>query len=167
MLSKIFNIVLESNTFNFLVFIGLLWLICRKIKIDNFISGLQKKIEDEVNNSKMIKKDSQATLNKAENKIENIENDVDEIIKKSKKTAKTIAENIVKSSKSQIDIIENNAQKAHTNDIYKAKRNLNEFAVKESIKITKADIKKRLSENNSLHQKYIDEALNELEGINI
>ena len=167
MLSKIFNIILETNTLNFLVFAGLIWFICKKINLAGLIAELQKNTETEVNNSTKVKEDSQTALSKAEEKMKNVGNDVNEIIKKSESTAKTIAENIVKSSKGQTDIIENNAQKALANDIFKTKRSLNEFAVKESIKMTKAEIKKRLLENKSLHQKYIDEAINELEEMNL
>ena len=165
MISKIFNIILESNTFNFLIFVGLVWLICKKINLGAMLSELQKQTETEVNHSTKIKKDSQNMLVKAENMMKNVENDVDEIIKKSEMTAKTIGENIVSSAKGQIDIIESNALKARKNDIYKTKRILGEFTVKKSIEMTRAGIEKRLEENKFLHQKYIDEALNELEGI--
>lgn len=166
MLSKIFNIILESNTFNFLVFAGLIWLICKKINLSGMVTSLQKKTENEVNNSINIKKDSQDALAKAESKMETVEKNTDEIIKKSEKTAKTIAENIVFSSKGQIEIIENNAKKSFENDIYKTKRSLNEFTVKKSIELTKAKIENSLTKDKALHQKYIDEALNELENIN-
>ena len=167
MLPKFFHIILESNTFNFLIFTGLILLIFKKINLGKIITDLQQKTETEVNNSVQIKKDSQATLTKAENKIKNVKNDIEGIIQKSEKTAKTIAENIIKSSKNQIEIIENNAQKTLENDICKSKRELNEFTVKKSIELTRANIKTKLEENNSLHQKYIDEALNELEGITL
>ena len=167
MLAKIWHLILESNTFNFIVFLLILALIFKKIKLGELIQKLQQNIENTINNSIKAKEDSEVLLNKAEKQMETVDSDIDKIVNKAKKTAKTVAKNIISSSKGQIEIIENNKQKIIENDTYKIKRSLSDFTIRESIKLTKTDIETRLKQDKNLHQKYIDEAITELEGLEI
>ena len=167
MLVKIWHLVLESNTFNFIVFVLIFAYIFKKIKLGEMIQKLQQNIENTINNSIKAKKDSEILLNNAEKQMETVDTDIDKIVNNAKKTAKTVAENIISSSKGQIEIIENNTQKIIFNDIYKVKRSLSDFTIKESIKLTKNDIETKLKQDKNLHQKYIDEAITELESIEI
>ncbi|MBQ7450718.1 hypothetical protein IJS77_04810 [bacterium] len=166
MLLNIWNEILKSNTFNFIIFLVIIALILKKINIAKILENIKQNTENSVNNSIKAKKDSQTALIKSENKMKGVEKDVEKIITESKATADIMASNIVSGAKGQIEIIQNNAKKVIVNDLYKTKKSLSDFAIKESIQLTRDNIKNKLNENKGLHQKYIDEALNELEKIN-
>ena len=167
MFSQIADVILKSNTFNFIVFSILIALILKKIDFSALVEKLRKKAEDEVNSSSKAKKDSQTALINAEKKIEKADKDVEKIIEDSESTAAVMASNIISGANGPIEIIRNNAQKVITNDIYKTRKKLSDFTIKESIKLAEENIKDKLKNDETLHQKYIDEAINELEGINL
>lgn len=166
MMSNVWNIILESNTFNFLIFILFLGLILKKINLKNKIINLQQNTENEVNTSKRAKKDSQSSLMKAESMMKKVDEDTEKIINDSKNTAEVIAKNIISSASTQIEIINKNAKKVIENDEYKVKKSLSDYLVKKSLEQVESDIKNKINKDSTLHQKYIDEAINELEGIN-
>lgn len=166
MLSNIWNIILQSNTFNFLIFILILGLIFKKIKLKNKIINLQQQKENEVNSAKKAKKDSQSSLIKAESKMQTVGEDMEKIINDSKYTAEIMANNIISSANSQIETINKNAKKIIDNNEYKVKKSLSDFVIKKSLEQAKTDIKNQTDKNADLHQKYIDEAITKLEDIN-
>ena len=165
MLSNIWDIILESNTFNFLVFVIIFAFLFKKINIAEMISGLQSKIEQTVEDSSIAKEESQKSLKSAQKRIEHLESETEKIIKDADEAANIIAEKIVAGADSQIDIIEKNADKAIQNDIQKTKKRLSNIAANDAIKLLENNVKNQLNEN--LHKAFIDEALTELKGINL
>lgn len=164
-LTNIWNIIVETNTFNFIVFAVIVIFICAKINLPKIISELQQKIEKSVNESTKAKSDSENNLKIAENKMKKVPQEVENIISEAKQTAMIMSEQIMEKGKEQIEIIENNAQKVIENDIAKTKRNLTNFTAKTSLELLKNNITIKLYKDKKLHQKYIDEAIDELEGL--
>ena len=164
-LSHIWHIIVETNTLNFIVFLGIIVFICAKINLPEIISKIQKKVEKEVKESESAKSDSENNLKTAKNKMEKVPKEVEQIITDAENTAKVMSEQILEQGREEIEIIENNTKKILENDILKTKRNLLGSTAKESIALLEKNINQKLSENKELHQKYIDEAINELEGI--
>lgn len=167
MLQELWVKIIESNTFNFIILVIILAFIFKKINLSEIINGLQSKIQDSVDKSTTAKENSQKELNKAEALMENVDKDTDKIIKDADRNAIAVAKKIVEGSKPQIEIIEKNADKVIENGIMKVKKSLSDIAVKEAVKITADNLKTDLISNPNLHKKYIEEALIELEGINL
>ena len=161
-LFKIWNIILETNTLNFVVFLGIIIFICAKINLPKMISELQKKTEKSVNDSKKAKSDSEQNLKNAQSQMKKLPQEVENIISDAKQTAMIMSEQITEQGKAQIEIIENNAQKVIENDIAKTKRNLTNYTAKASLELLENNIKIKLYKDKNLHQKYIDEAIDML-----
>lgn len=165
--SNIWNIIVKTNTLNFIVFALIIFFICKKIDLPKIISDLQKKIKDDVEKSKAAKNESDNNLQKAKRKIENIEKEIETIISDSTTTAQTMAENIIKKAQTQIDLIEYNAKKVMKNDTDKTKRKLSKYAADASLNMLKNKLSQNLQSNKNLHQSFIDAAIDELEGLEI
>ena len=166
-MGEFLKIILESNTFNFLVFAVILGLILRKIKIGNIISNMQKDIEKDVTKSNDAKENSITELNAAKTKMDNVETDIEKIISEANNSGDLMAKKIVDQADSQIEIIGKNAKKTIENDIQKTKKKLSDKVVKEAVNLTEKKIKSKIAEIPELNQRYIIEAIDELEGINL
>lgn len=165
--THILEIIVKSNAFNFIVLAGILLFVLRKINLPEILSKLQKNIENKVNDSTLAKTESEVTLKSAEEKMENVEKDIEKLVKDTKKTAKIISENIMSEAKEKIEIIENNAKRVVENDTNKTYTVLSNLTAKTSITLLRENLKANLKNDENLHNIFIDEAIDELEGIKI
>src|SRR5574344_1117973 len=126
--TNIWQTIVYSNTFNFAIFLGIIIYVAKKI--DEAVMALRE----------------------AQNKTENVANEVKTILEDASKTAGTMGEKILDEAKKQIENIEKNAQKNIEG---------------ETLKLMKKNLQKKLNENKNLHQNFIDEAINEIEKLEI
>ena len=164
---NLWNLIVETNTLNFIVLVLILFFVCKKINLAQMISNLQKNIENNVTDSNLAKTNSEKALKTAEEKMENVENEIETIIEDTKNTAKIVSKNILLHANEQIKTIENNTNKIIENEINKTKKLLSDMTVKTSVTLLKKNLKNNLTKDKNLHQVFIDEAITELEGLYI
>src|SRR5574344_1432530 len=150
--TNIWQTIVYSNTFNFAIFLGIIIYVAKKIDVAKMIGSLQEKIEKIIDDSKHAKNEAVMALREAQNKTENVANEVKTILEDASKTAGTMGEKILDEAKKQIENIEKNAQKNIEG---------------ETLKLMKKNLQKKLNENKNLHQNFIDEAINEIEKLEI
>lgn len=166
-LSAIWETILKTNTFNFIIFLGIIIFVAAKINLPKMIFSLQEKIEKKVTDATTAKKDSEINYKNAESKLENIDNEIEDIISEAKKTAENLKERINEKALAQIEIIEKNTQKMLDNETYKLRKSLSDTTSKASLVLVENNLKRNLETNPALHQSFIDEAIDKIETLEI
>lgn len=164
--SHIWNIFVQANLFNFVLFVAFFVWVFKKIKFGEIIKNLQKSVEDTVNSAKNEKDESVNLLKSANKSIENIENELSIIIDDAKKSAGIISKKIKDEAEKQVLSIEQNSKKIVDAEEKKVVSLLTKKTSKASIAVAKDQIKQALAQNPSLHEKYINESIDELDRLN-
>ena len=110
-LAQFWNVIVESNTLNFVVFVLILAYLCKKIDVNKIIENLQAKIQQMVEASKEAKEVAIKDLAKAEESVKNVATEVETILSDAKVTASKLSEKIAEDAKKQTESIEKNAKK--------------------------------------------------------
>lgn len=162
----IWNIIVESNTFNFLIFVMLIGLIMKKVNVAEAISSLQQKIVKIIEESKKNRDDAHSELLQAEKAVENLDSELNEIVNDAQNSAKVLGEKILTEAQKQVEDIESNAQKVIDAEEKLLISNLAKQTSKQSVENAKSHITNVLTETPTLHEKYINESIDELDRLN-
>lgn len=165
-ISKIWNIIVESNTFNFIVFALIVAWIFKKIDIKNMISSLQQKIIKILDEVRKEHEDAKNELLNAEKAIENLEDELKNIVDDAHKSAEVISNKILDEAKKQIEGIEANAKKVIEAEEKLLISKLTRSTSQASVEAAKSHIKNVLEQTPTLHEKYINESIDELDRLN-
>lgn len=163
---NIWDIIVKSNMFNFIVFVLILVWIFKKIDIASMIKSLQDKIIKIIDEVKKNHKDAKENLLNAEKSIEHLGEELETIVNDAKKSAVVISDKILTEAQKQLESIESNAQKVIEAEEKMLISNLAKSTSKASIDSAQSHIKNVLQQTPSLHEKYINESIDELDRLN-
>ena len=164
--TKIWNILIESNTFNFIIFVAAFVLLFKKINLKGIISSLQEKILKVINEANDNKKEAEEGLFLAEKAVENLGAELKTIVLEAEKSAEVISKKILTEAENQIKSIEENAKKVIEAEEKLLVAQLTKNVSLTSVNAAKSNIQKTLQETPSLHEKYINESIDELDRLN-
>lgn len=162
----IWNIVMESNLFNFILFVLIIAWIFHKINVRELISNLQKKIIKLIEEVKKNKEEAYSELVQAEKAIENLDDELKVIVDDARKSANVLSEKILAEAKKQVDDIEANAIKVIDAEEKMLVAKLTKSTSQASVKAAEEHIKNVLTQTPTLHEKYINESIDELDRLN-
>lgn len=162
-ISHIWNIVIESNLFNFIIFVLIFVWIFQKIKVKEIINNLQQKIIKLIDDVKKNKEDAYSELIQAEKAIENLDDELKVIVDEAKKSANVLSEKILSEAKKQVEDIETNAEKVIDAEEKMLIAKLTKSTSHSSVKAAEDHIKNVLTQTPTLHEKYINESIDELD----
>ena len=108
---EIWTLIVKSNAFNFLILLGLIIFAIKFFKVGSLIEKACTKVKETVENSDLEKENSKVELQKANETIKNIANEVKEIFDNAQKSAELMGEKILKDADLQAKSIEQNAKK--------------------------------------------------------
>lgn len=165
-ISEIWNIIVQSNTFNFVLFVLILAWVAKKIDVGQIISSLQAKIIKLIDDVKREHEAAKNELLNAEKAVENLPTELKEIIQDAEKSADVISKKIMTEAEKQLESINNNAQKVIDAEEKLLISTLTKNTSKASIEAAKSHIQNTLTEAPSLHEKYINESIDELDRLN-
>lgn len=166
-LLHIWNKIILSNTFNFIIFVAIIVFILKKINVAGLISNLQEKISQVIENAKIALGQAILDLQKAEDEVKNVPEDVKKIISNAEATAEALSGKILEDAKKQVENIEKNAQKIIEAEEKKLSAEIMRKTSKASVLTASEHIKTALINNPSLHEKYINESIEALDRLNI
>lgn len=159
--------LLEGNLFNFLILAGVIAFALYKVNISavlerakNAVAELLQKSDDEKTNSQ---KTLEAAKKDAENlpaELEVIKNDAQNAIESFKKAAQAEIEQTVQR-------LEHNAQKSIENEVQKINSVLQREAALNAVNNAHKKTVEGLSQSSELHRKFINDAINKIEEIEI
>ena len=166
-IAHLWNIVIHSNTFNFVIFVLVLAYICKKIDISTIIAKLQEKIKQMIEDSDKAKDDAHKNLSEAEDKVKHVKEEVDTILQDASSTANKLSEKISEDTQKQVESIKKNTEKVIEAEEKVIYTSLMKKASLASLQTAEKHIKDVLVNNEALHDKYINESIDELDGLNI
>ncbi len=162
-----FHNILHSNVINFTVLIALIAFIVNKIRVADIIEAKRKSVETTVTTAEEQNSFSKVNLKKAEKEVENLPQTLLEIEVQAKDNLSKLEEKIVSEAKNVISNIEKNIEKVIESEASKINRSLTSGVSSASIKLAESNILKQLNANPELHNRFIGQAIDELENVNI
>lgn len=165
-ISKIWNILVESNTFNFIIFVAAFGLLFKKIKLGSLFASIQEKILKVIEEAKASKAEAEQRLLTAEKTVANLDVELKAIIDDAEKSAEVIGNKILNEAKAQVENIAANAKKIIDAEEKVLVSKLTKETSLASVQKAKGQIQEALLQNPSLHDKYINESIDELDRLN-
>lgn len=165
-ISKIWNIIVQSNTFNFVVFVLILVWVAKKIDIHSIITSLQEKIIKIINDVKREHEEATNKLRQAEKAVENLGEELKTIVEDAAKSAEVISQKILTEAEKQVENIKANAKKVIDAEEKLLISKLTKNTSLASVGAAKEHVQNVLTENPLLHEKYINESIDELDRLN-
>ena len=166
-LLNIWNKILTSNLFNFVLMLVLLGWIIDKLDLAQKLKYGRKSIEDKILNAKLNKENAAKVLFETQEKGAEVDKEVFETIEKAEKNAVLVGEKIVEDAKKQSAEYSKNLKAAIDSNIEKLKLNLTAKTAQQAIEMAKNHIEKQLDGNKELHIRYINESIDALKGIDL
>lgn len=162
-LFHIWQVIVESNIFNFVIFVLCFALIFKKINLKGIITALHKKIVDTVETAKITRETAHKELSLVEDSVANLGSEIEVIIKEAEKSAAVISNKIKDEAKKQLENIDANAAKVIDAEEKLLVANLTKNTSKASVQIAKVNIVNALEQAPDMHEKYINESIDELD----
>lgn len=164
-MSEIWNFILHSNIINFLIVLYFLVWLFKKIDIKQKIGHIRNEIKNFVENSELEKEEAQKKLNEINDKISVLPKEISEIENSTENSVKSICEKIKIEIEEQKQDLANNAERIFNLETKKFKQKLTSILTEKSIEIARDNALKQLENNTELHNKYIENAIDELDRI--
>lgn len=166
-LIEIWNKILTSNLFNFVLMLVFLGWIIKKCKISDMLENGRKSIEDKIISAKTEKENAIKALYETQEQGANVEKEVLDIIEKADKNAIIVGEKLIEDAEKQSETFTKSTKKAIETNIEKLRLNITNETAQIVLDKAKNHIEKLLKEDRSLHIRYINESIEALKEVNI
>lgn len=166
-MTNFWNIIIETNTFNFVILAIIIAIVWVKLDINKVFQTLKENISNAIENAKTSKLDADRELKKAKKLFKNIQNEITEQEQQAQKTANAMVNSITKNLEEQLNSIEKNINLAIQNEEKEYSLNLTHETTDKAIKIAEQKIINMLNDNPQLHEKLIQESINELSKVKL
>lgn len=162
----IFNeYILNTNVLNFLILVLIIAFCVIKFDLKGVLTSMQNKIANIIDEVKQNKLNSEKALKDAKDAVKNLSSDIEKINADAKDSAKTISEKILQDAKVQVESIEKNADKVISAEEKQIVADLIKEVSKVSVDKARENITNILSDNIEMHEKYINESIDKLDGL--
>ena len=164
-MEDIFQFLIKTNTINFLIVLALIVFLVCKLNVKQKIQELREEIKVFVESAENEKIRSEKELSEINNKITGLPREIEDIKESAQRSSESIASKIRRETEEQKHDIENNAKRIFNLETKKFKSKLNTLLSEKSIELAKENAVNQLNSNADLHNKYIDNAIAELDRI--
>ncbi len=166
-LANFWNTIVQTNTFNFAILVLIFAIIFRKIKIGEILENLKDDIVNAIRNAEEEKNKAAIDLTDAKKSVEHLDDEIKKTLQDADNRAKLIAEQILSNTQKEIDLIKSNIDKVIISEEKTLSAGLTDKTAKASIALARNHIKSVLDNQPELHDKYINESINELDRIQL
>lgn len=147
--------------------IGFIAIIIKRLDVKSIIDSNHKKIVEKINKSNDDVKHAITKYEKAKEDLDNVHIETDMIVKNAKKTLDNIEE-LAQNELSEIkEHLEKNLSRDIDREVQNTYKDITNSISKASATLSYENIKQTLSQNPQLHQKYIDECINSIDGLSL
>ena len=165
-LANFWNTIVQTNTFNFAILV-LIAIVFKKIKIGDILENLKEDIVKAIRKAEEEKSKASKDLSEAKKSIEHLDDEIKSALSDAASRANQIAEQILGNTQKEIGLIKSNIDKVITNEEKTISAKLTEKTAKASIALARNHIISVLENQPELHEKYINESINELDRIQL
>ena len=156
-----------SNTINFIIMIAILMLIVKKVNVKSSLDNSVASVKQLIVKSDEEKKKSEALLSEAKKKMDKLPEDIKTLEREASSKADVFKAQIEESTQKSIWNIEKNVDIVISIEEKKLSNLLTGKTIIASVELAKDHIKNILRNNPQLHNKFIDESLEELEKVKL
>lgn len=164
---EIWNKILTSNLFNFVLMLVFLGWIIKKCDIAGALERGRKSIEERITLSNQKREDALKNLYDTQAEGANVDKEIFETLEKAEQNAVIVGEKLVEEAKVQSQTFGKNTQKTIDTAIENLKINLTNETAQKAVELAKQHIKKQLADNRELHIRYINESIDALKGVDL
>ena len=167
MFETVLDYIARTNLFNFIIFAGIIIYLIIKLNVKESLEKGAESVAEKIDASQTAKEESETKLQTIEEKVANLEEEVDGIIKQSEANAELVGGQIISDANKSAENIKTNTLKLIENKTGVLKNDIMRRASLASVEVARGHIINELNNNADLHNKLIDEsveAINELEG---
>ena len=161
-LQDLWNLILETNTFNFVLLVVVIATALNKLKVSDTISQIREEIVKKIDASISAKSTALSNLSEAKEKVKNLETEIEERIELARQQASNVATTIRENSQKRVQQIQNNSNKIIAAEEKTLKTELSDKTAKDAIEMSLNIIKNKIANNPQLHDKFIKEGIKEL-----
>lgn len=166
-MTDLFEIIAESNIINFIIVLALLIWLFSKINLKAKTAELSLQIKNYVRESETEKENSLDKLKEIETEIANLPENIKDIERSTEKNLQGINKRIAKEIEEKKSDLQNNEKRILGLERKKFKEKLTAVLTETSIDLAKKNAIEQLENNRDLHDKYIYDAINEIDGVNL
>ena len=166
-MKELFNTLLYSNTLNFLLMVVLFAVVLRKIDIKKALVSMRDEIRNIVEKSENEKNLALKELSHTEEELEELPSELEKIISDAKMSAVNISKDIEEKGKEEIRKIEKQAVKSIKFEEKKFHEYLASLTSTVAVDLAKDNAVEELRKNPDLHFKFINDALSELDRVEL
>lgn len=164
---EFWNLIVQSNTFNFLIFIGLFALLFKKISFGAMMDKLQAKVMSLIEDAKKAKDDSIVELKRTQEISSKVPTEVRNILDNAEVTADRLGKRILEEAEKQVNSIYKTTDSVVESEGQRIISNLSQKTALASLELAKNHIVKTLKAKPQYHVKFIEDSINELDRFNI
>lgn len=162
-LANFWNIIVESNTFNFAVLLVIFAVLYKKMNVADGIEKIKQGIINSINSAKEEQKCAKNKLKDAQKSIENIDSDIAKQLKDAVQRGEGLANQILANTEEKVQLIEKNVKRVINAEEKTLSAKMTEKTLNASIKLAKKHIISTLENNQDLHNKFIDESIENID----
>ncbi len=165
--TQIFNLILKTNTFNFLLFMAILIFIAKKADVSKMLANMKNKVIEAIENSQKAKQDALKSLDNANIEYSKIPSELQTITANAENKLKSLTKGVIEDTEVKINAINTNARNIVEAESKQLKTNLTSILGQKAVETAKEYVIAELNYNPKLHDKFIEEAINELDEVTL
>lgn len=166
-MTNFWQLILQTNTFNFIIVLAILILIISKLNVKEKIEHIRDEIKSYVHESSNEKNLAEKELENIKKEVVKLPDEISRIKESAKNSVSSLERKIEAEVKEQMSDIDNNAKRLLSFETKKFKSKLSSILSEASIVLAKDNALKQLENNRELHNKYIEDAIEEINRINL
>lgn len=166
-LIEIWKQICESNLFNFVVMVLLLVWLVKKFDLGAKIEAGRKKIESNIAESETVKEENLKKLYEVQEASTKIDEEMLKVFNSAEEKARFVGEKLLEEGKIQAESIKENSKKTIDTNIKTVKNEIIKETAQEAMKLAEQHIKSTLESDPNLHQKFIWESIDAIDGIGV
>ena len=166
-MADFWNLIVQSNTFNFAILAIIIAVIFVKIDLPNIIEKIRKDVASDIENADLEKHNAQNELKKAKKVAKTTDLEVEAKLKVAKESAALLTNQINQNTDEQVKQIYENIKRVVTTEEKKISAKLSIETIDEAIALAKQNIIDKLKTDSKLHEKFIEDSINELDKVKL
>ena len=166
-LIEIWKQICESNLFNFVVMVLLLAWLVKKFDLGAKIEAGRKKIESNIAESETVKEENLKKLYEVQEASTKIDEEMLKVFSSAEEKARFVGEKLLEEGKIQAESIKENSKKTIDANVKTVKNEIIKETAEEAMKLAEQHIKSTLESDPNLHQKFIWESIDAIDGIGV
>lgn len=166
-MSAVLDYILKTNLFNFIIFAGIIGYLVIKLDVRGSLNKAKDDVAETIEASEAAKILSEEHLSEIEESVSHLSDEIDEIISRSIDNAKLVGEQINADAQKGVVNIKDNSKKLVENKTALLKNDIMKRASLASVEVAKDFIISELNSNQDLHNKLIDESIEQINGVEL